>query len=430
MDLPHASNHSRRLLWAAVAAFSTYFCMYAFRKPFTAGTFEGQEVFGLGLKTVLVVSQLAGYMLAKFAGIKFISEMRSEFRAIAIVGLILSAEAALVGFAFVPVPLKVGMLFLNGLPLGLVFGLVLAYLEGRQQSEALTATLCASFIVSSGVVKSVGRWLVLQGVSEFHMPMLTGLIFLPLLLLAVWILQATPPPDENDVRQRSPRNAMTRDQRRQFVRSYLPGLSLLLFVYIALTVIRTVRDDFAVEIWRDLGIGETPSVYATSETVVAIFVTALNGLGMWITHNISAIRATFGLMCVAFAVVAVSTVFQIAGAASPFVFMVACGIGLYIPYVAFHTSVFERLIAASRQPSNLGFLMYLADALGYLGYAVVLVVRTTARPDLEVLPFFRTSLMVVAVTSIMALIMALTYFHRVLPSDESPLTVEELAPTD
>ena len=29
-------------VWCIVAAFSTYFCMYAFRKPFTAGTFEGE----------------------------------------------------------------------------------------------------------------------------------------------------------------------------------------------------------------------------------------------------------------------------------------------------------------------------------------------------------------------------------------------------
>ena len=43
-------------LTAAAAAFSVYFCMYAFRKPFAAGTFEDQAVFGLGLKTVLVVA--------------------------------------------------------------------------------------------------------------------------------------------------------------------------------------------------------------------------------------------------------------------------------------------------------------------------------------------------------------------------------------
>ncbi|MEZ6111840.1 MAG: DUF5690 family protein [Pirellulaceae bacterium] len=77
MSTPRSSTV--RLLIAASAAFGTYFCMYAFRKPFTAGTFEGQEIWGLGLKTTLVISQLLGYMLSKFIGIKVISEMRAEY---------------------------------------------------------------------------------------------------------------------------------------------------------------------------------------------------------------------------------------------------------------------------------------------------------------------------------------------------------------
>ena len=40
-------------------------------------------------------------------------------------------------------------------------------------------------------------------------------------------------------------------------------------------------------------------------------------------------------------------------------------------YVAFHTPVFERLIAAARRPCNVGVLMDLADALGCLGYGVI-----------------------------------------------------------
>lgn len=425
------SRHTRQLLVAAVAAFCTYFCMYAFRKPFTAGTFEGEDVFGYGLKTVLVISQLAGYMLSKFIGIRVVSELRSEDRAVGIVGLIVAAEAALVGFAFVPTPWKVVMLFLNGLPLGMVFGLVLSYLEGRKQTEALSAVLCASFIMSSGVVKSVGRWLVVeQGVSEYAMPMAAGAIFLPLLLISVWVLQATPPPDEDDRELRRERKAINRTQRREFLSAYWLGLALLVFVYVALTVIRTIRDDFGVEIWRDLGVEKTPSVFATSETLVALFVTALNGLAIWITHNLTAIRVTVGLMCTAFALVVGSAVMQAAGLVSPFVFMVACGIGLYVPYVAFHTTLFERLIASSRRPGNLGFLMYLADAAGYLGYAVVIVLRTTLQPTGGLLAFFRVSLLTVAAASILALWGALAYFQRLLPNEGPAAPAEALAPAE
>ncbi len=166
-----------------------------------------------------------------------------------------------------------------------------------------------------------------------------------------------------------------------------------------------------------MGVDQTPSVFARSELVVAACVTALNALAVWITHNLAAIRVTVVLMSAAFALVGASAIAQSAGWTSPFVFMVACGVGLYVPYVAFHTTLFERLIAASRYPGNLGFLMYLADAMGYLGYTVVIVVRTistTAESTGAVLPFFRSSLLVVAATSMLALWTALFYFRKVL----------------
>lgn len=412
--------------------------MYAFRKPFTAATYEGQEFLDFGLKSVLVMSQLAGYMLSKFIGIKVVSEMPGHRRARAIIVLILMAEAALVGFAVAPLPLKVVMLFLNGLPLGMVFGLVLAYLEGRRQTEALSAALCASFIISSGVVKSVGQWLMQDlGLSEFSMPMAVGLIFFPPLLASVWLLGFTPPPDDDDERLRSARTVMPRSQRRRFLSAYWPGLSLLLFVYMALTVIRTIRDDFGVEIWRDMGVTETPSVFTRSEIVVGLCVTGLNALAIGIRHNLFAIRVTIGLMCAAFGLVGGSVFLRESNAASPFVFMVLCGVGLYVPYVAFHTTVFERLIAAARRPANLGFLMYVADAFGYLGYGVVMLVRSRNAAVESVLPFFLSSLLTVAVVSILALVMASVYFQRVLSTDDrmvriddAPAAIEELAPAE
>ena len=415
----------------AAAAFAAYFCVYAFRKPFTAATFDSASIAWpfigqLGLKTVLVLSQLLGYTLSKFIGIKVVSEMGSKHRAWAIIGLIGLAELALVGFAFLPIPFKVLMIFLNGLPLGMIFGLILSYLEGRKQTEALSAALCASFILSSGVVKSVGSWLIQDwGVSEFSMPMVAGMIFFVPLLIAVWILQRTPPPDQQDRELRNERPPMNSADRLNFLNSYWPGLSLLVLVYVALTIVRTVRDDFAVEIWRDMGVQQTPSVFATSEVWVGIGVTALCGLTIWVRSNWLAIRLTIGLMSLSFVLVLLSTMMQSVGGLSPFAFMVSCGIGLYVPYVAFHTTIFERLIAVSRLPSNLGFLMYVADSIGYLGYAVIIVLRTQLEDAHSLLPFFRWTLVFAATFSIICLSVAWAYFHRKLlgmvgPVDRSP----------
>jgi len=426
---PSLPTSSMTLWIAAVAAFCTYFCMYAFRKPFTAATYDGQEVYGFALKGMLVLSQICGYMLSKFIGVKVISEMPRSRRAITMVCLMLFAEATLVGFAILPRPAGVLMLFLNGLPLGMIFGLVLAYLEGRRHTEALTAGLCASFIVSSGVVKSIGRWLIeSHGVSEYSMPALVGLVFLGPMFFFVWLLQRTPEPSDHDRQLRSERAVMTRAQRTDFLKAYWPGLSILLGVYIALTVIRTMRDDFGVEIWTALGVQEQPAVFAQSETVVALVATALNAFAICITRNLAALSAATGLMCGGFALVAGAAWAQWAGMVTAFPFMVACGIGLYIPYVAFHTTIFERLISASKRIGNLGFLMYLADSLGYLGYTGVLVFRATAPSTADIFPVFRSLILVVSAACVLGLLVSLAYFHRVLMAEQGkaplPLTPE------
>ena len=418
MDLVETPNRTTRhkysLFLAALAAFCAYFCMYAFRKPFTAATFAGETGLGLDLKSGLVLSQLLGYTLSKFIGIKVVSEMHGKHRALAILGLVGFSEAALVGFALVPVPFKLLMIFLNGLPLGMVFGLILGYLEGRKQTEALSAALCASFILSSGFVKFVGSWLLSVGVSEFAMPMVTGLFFIIPLIASVCLLQLTPPPDAEDQELRSVRQSMKSEDRRNVLRRFWPGLTLLICVYVALTIVRTIRDDFGVEIWRDMGVSNTPSVFATSEMIVGIAVTGFCALTIWVQNNFLAIRLTIWLMCASFVLVFVSGQLQQRGLISPYLFMVACGVGLYFPYVAFHTTVFERLIAIARMPSNLGFLMYLADSIGYLGYAAIIVFRSQLLDKVQLLPFFRWSLLWAAVVSVTCLVAAMLYFQKKL----------------
>jgi hypothetical protein len=175
--------------------------LYAFRKPFSAATFALVPgwTFALDYKIALVIAQVAGYALSKLIGIKVISELDPVKRASAIIVLILLSWAALVLFALIPVPWNVAAMFLNGLPLGMIWGLVFGFMEGRRTSEVLGAVVCASFIVSSGAVKSVGKLLMANWhVSPFWMPAAAGALFLPLLLLSVLALSALPPPNALD----------------------------------------------------------------------------------------------------------------------------------------------------------------------------------------------------------------------------------------
>jgi len=86
--------------------------------------------------------------------------------------------------------------------------------------------------------------------------------------------------------------------------------------------------------------------------------------------------------------------------------MVLVGTGLYLPYVAVHATVFERLIALTRDRANLGFLMYLADSAGYLGVCGVMLARRASLTGDAVLPLFLDAGIWVAVAGIAALVLA------------------------
>ncbi|MCI2282197.1 DUF5690 family protein [Colwellia sp. MSW7] len=160
------------VVYASSAAFMTYFCMYAFRKPFSVGTYEqGDDLLGMDFKVALVLAQVLGYLLSKFIGIKVVSELTASRRALTLLSLVMVAQLALVLFAVVPEPLKPMMMFINGIPLGMIWGIVFSFLEGRKTSEILGAFLSVTFIVASGLVRTVGQWLLVDmQVTEYWMP--------------------------------------------------------------------------------------------------------------------------------------------------------------------------------------------------------------------------------------------------------------------
>jgi hypothetical protein len=58
-------------LYSAMAAFLTYTMIFGFRKTFTVATFDGVQYWGVGYKTLIVVAQVLGYLLASSAGKSF-----------------------------------------------------------------------------------------------------------------------------------------------------------------------------------------------------------------------------------------------------------------------------------------------------------------------------------------------------------------------
>lgn len=404
------------ILFGAVAAFSVYLSMYAFRRPFAAASYEDAAGWtgAVDFKVVLVIAQVAGYALSKLAGIKLIAELDPRRRATAILALIGLSWLALVLFAVSPLWMKIVALFLNGLPLGLIWGLVFSYLEGRRTSELLGAILCASFIVSSGIVKSVAVWLMTaNGVSEWWMPAATGLVFAPLLLVSTVGLARMPPPDSADVAARTLRVPMYGGQRRAFLRRYGPGIVLLVLAYVLFTALRDFRDNFAAELWRELGYGGVSSVFTVSELPIAVIALAALASLMTVRDNRAALLAMHALTAGGAALIGFATLAFQAGALSPIAWMIASGAGLYLAYTPFNAMLFDRLIAATRHAGTAGFLIYVADAAGYVGSVALLLFRNLFTGDLPWIDFFTAGALVASIAGALLTLASAAYFaHR------------------
>ena len=105
-------------------------------------------------------------------------------------------------------------------------------------------------------------------------------------------------------------------------------------------------------------------------------------------------------------------------------FMILIGLGMYIPYVAFHTTVFERMLAVFRETGTIGYLMYLADAFGYLGYLGIIIFRNTASIEIRYLELLTWVSVVIAVISTLFACMLMIYYRRVFQQLGSNIVIE------
>lgn len=174
------------ILWAGSAALLSYSLVYALRKPYTAASFEGLSLMGIDYKVAVTTIQILGYVIAKFFGIKIISELKKENRFRFFVGSAVLAEISLLLFGMFDAPFNAFAMFLNGLSLGCMWGIIFSFIEGRKITDILASLLGVSMVFSSGLSKSVGLFVINDlGIDQFWMPAIIGGVALPLLVLVV-----------------------------------------------------------------------------------------------------------------------------------------------------------------------------------------------------------------------------------------------------
>jgi MFS family permease len=396
---------------AAIITFLTYTMVYGFRKGFTVCSFEGMQYAGISYKVWLVITQVIGYAASKFYGIRFISELKKIGRGKIILLLVGISWAGLFFFALVPAPWNIPFMLINGFPLGMIWGIIFSYVEGRRATDFIGAALSVSFIFSSGFVKTVAGFIMQQfGASEFWVPFFTGLVFAVPLLIVVYLLEKIPPPSPEDILNRSVREPMPAEKRKLFVQMFLPGLIASIGIYVFATVFRDIRDNFMADMLRENGYGMKPAIFTQTEAPVTLILLLLMGSMILVKENIKALVYTHYIIITGFIITGLTSVLFMQGSMNAFWWLTLTGLGLYTVYIPFNCIFFERLIASFRFPGNVGFLIYLADSFGYFGSVGVLVTKEVLKIKLQWTSFYSHAVVILSVMGIAGAVLSLIYF--------------------
>lgn len=395
------------LIIVSIASFTVYTCMYGFRKPYTVGAYEQWTFLGLSYKVCLVIAQVIGYMISKFLGIRIISTLDARYRIQGIFYCISLAWLSLLLFGIIPAPYNIICMFLNGLPLGMVFGMVFSFLEGRRTTEIMGAVLVSSFIFASGLAKSIGKWLLLNfNIHDFWMPFVAGSFFVIPVLISLWLLHHTPLPDVEDVKNRTERKPMTQTDRTTFIMQFGYLLLPIVISYTLFTIVRDFSEDFANELWIETGYKENAGIFFQTSSVIAIFVLVVIGAFFAIKSNKHAFLYTHLLVIAGLIITLVSTFLYYSQELNPLQWMVFSTTGLYLAYLPFNCLYFERMISAYEVKGNVGFVMYIADAFGYLGTVFVLLLKEFIQVPISWVSFF--SILFVGVSIVGILLISFT----------------------
>lgn len=399
------------ILWAGGLALLSYSLVYALRKPFTAASFSDAEFFNIDYKVAVTISQILGYVISKFIGIKLISELRSEERFKFILTSVLLAEASLILFGLLSTPYNVAAMFLNGLSLGCMWGVIFSFIEGRRMTDILASLLGVSMVISSGTAKSVGLYVMNHlHVSEFWMPALIGAVALPLLLLLGYALNKLPEPTKEDIAMKSERETLNGKQRWELFRSYMPFLTMLFVANIAIVILRDIKEDFLVNI-IDVS-SFSPWLFAQIDSVVTLIILVIFGLMVLVKDNLKALSVLFGLIITGMIVMSAVSFGQDRMQLSPVIWLFLQSLCLYIAYLTFQTIFFDRFIACFKIRGNVGFFIVTTDFLGYTGTVVVLVLKEFCNPDINWASFYNQFAGYVGIFCCITFVCSFVYLHQ------------------
>ena len=141
-------------------------------------------------------------------------------------------------------------------------------------------------------------------------------------------------------------------------------------------------------------------------------VLVLIGLLVLIRKNINAFRIIHWVIAAGFLLAGISSWLFVAGKMDGALWMQLVSLGLYMAYIPFNCIFFERMIATFRIAGNVGFLIYIADAYGYLGSVIVMLSKSFMEIKLQWTSFYSNGVIIFSLIGVIGTLVSLFYFNK------------------
>jgi hypothetical protein len=190
------------------------------------------------------------------------------------------------------------------------------------------------------------------------------------------------------------------------------GLVSFIFIYILLTLFRDIRDNFAADIWLELGYGNSAGIFTSTELPIAVSVLVLIASMIYINNNKLAFQISQLIILAGFILCGLSTFLFMQQLISGYVWIVLVGLGLYMGYIPFNCILFDRMIASFKIKGNVGYFMYLVDSFGYLATVFVIIAKGSMGISISWTYFYSHGVLALSILGSLISITTLLYFNK------------------
>lgn len=288
----------------AITTFILYSAIYFIKASPFAAHWEGESFCGMHFKSALGLAMSLGYLVGKGPSLAFTPKLAPEHLLAAVLGVVILSGGALVFAAVLPPGGLVVCTFVTSFCLAPSWSLMIRFCEGRVRTDAIISFVSFSFIGMSGVVKSIGAWLVGScGFSERAMVSACSSFGIVVGSVAAVVLFRLPPPSVTDRALRGERRRIASITKEgwMLLQRYGVGICLSTTAYVLIGTLRTLRDYFQPEIFAAAGL--RPEAMALSEMLIGVFVLSVVGsfsliLNSWRAFNVVIATVTCGSLAV------------------------------------------------------------------------------------------------------------------------------------